>query len=165
MYSYLQESGACLLSIAVFYCLRHIFCCFSELQFNILLEFRILKLSSLLHRIGESWVRYEIQVWRHDTYTCTRKVVNKAITTEWHTEWQRPLSGVHSIMMEKSAQAGEGGVGARPPPLTISTITYKVVMYAPAQKADTLHLFLLYPYMYSLLCGHSYIQVYTKCQR
>jgi hypothetical protein len=23
------------------------------------------------------------------------------------TEWQRPLSGVHSIMMEKFAQAGE----------------------------------------------------------
>jgi hypothetical protein len=29
-------------------------------------------------------------------------------TTEY-TEWQRTLSGVHSIMMEKLAQAGEGG--------------------------------------------------------
>ncbi len=27
-----------------------------------------------------------------------------------YTEWQRPLSGVHSITMEKLAQAGEGGV-------------------------------------------------------
>ena len=26
-----------------------------------------------------------------------------------HTEWQRPLSGVHSIMMEQLAQAGEDG--------------------------------------------------------
>jgi hypothetical protein len=26
-----------------------------------------------------------------------------------HTEWQRPLSGVHSILIEKSALAGEGG--------------------------------------------------------
>jgi hypothetical protein len=26
-----------------------------------------------------------------------------------HTEWQRPLSSVHSIMIEKLAQAGEGG--------------------------------------------------------
>jgi hypothetical protein len=26
-----------------------------------------------------------------------------------YTEWQRLLSGVHSIMMEKLAQAGEGG--------------------------------------------------------
>jgi hypothetical protein len=26
-----------------------------------------------------------------------------------HTEWQLPLSGVHSILMEKLAQAGEGG--------------------------------------------------------
>jgi hypothetical protein len=35
-----------------------------------------------------------------------------------HTEWQRPLTGVHSIMMEKLAQADEGrGVyGAGPPP-------------------------------------------------
>jgi hypothetical protein len=26
-----------------------------------------------------------------------------------HTEWQRPLSGIHSIMMEKLAQAGGSG--------------------------------------------------------
>ncbi len=32
-----------------------------------------------------------------------------------HTEKQRPLSGVHSIMMEKFTQASEGG-GARHPP-------------------------------------------------
>jgi hypothetical protein len=25
-----------------------------------------------------------------------------------HTEWQWPLSGIHSIMMEKMVQAGEG---------------------------------------------------------
>jgi hypothetical protein len=37
-------------------------------------------------------------------------------------------------------------VGACPPPFTISTITYKVVVYAPAAKADALPLFLLYPY-------------------
>jgi hypothetical protein len=29
-------------------------------------------------------------------------------------------------------------------------ITYKVVVYAPAEQADTLHLFLLYPSMYSV---------------
>ncbi len=56
----------------------------------------------------------------------------------------------HSIMMEKLAQAGEGGGGARPPPFTISTITYKVVVYATAERAETLPLFLLYPYMYSM---------------
>jgi hypothetical protein len=45
--------------------------------------------------------------------------------TQSTTEWQWPLSGVHSIIMEKLAQAGEeGGGGARPPPFTISTITY-----------------------------------------
>jgi hypothetical protein len=51
-----------------------------------------------------------------------------------HTEWQRPLSVVHSIMMEKLAQAGEGGEGARQPPFI--TITYKVAVYGPAERAD-----------------------------
>jgi hypothetical protein len=52
-------------------------------------------------------------------------------------------------MMEKLSQAGEGGgCTARPPPFTISTITYKVAVYSSAERADTLHLFLLYAYMY-----------------
>jgi hypothetical protein len=63
-------------------------------------------------------------------------------TTEY-TEWQRPFSGVHSIIMEKLAQAGEGwGVHAHP---------YKVVVDAPAERAGTLPLFLLCPYMYSVV--------------
>ncbi len=37
------------------------------------------------------------------------------------------------------------------PPFTISTITYKVVMYAAVEWADTLPLFLLHPYMYSVV--------------
>jgi hypothetical protein len=72
------------------------------------------------------------------TGTCTKLGVLVKIdigyTTE-NTEWQRPLSGVHSIMMEKLVQAGEG----------ISTITYKVVVYAPAERADTLPLFSTLP--------------------
>jgi hypothetical protein len=36
-----------------------------------------------------------------------------------HTEWQRPLSDVHSIMMEKLAQACEGG-GCTPTPFHYS---------------------------------------------
>jgi hypothetical protein len=34
--------------------------------------------------------------------------------------------------------------------VTISTITYKFVVYAPAERVDTLPLFLLYPYVYSV---------------
>ncbi len=60
-------------------------------------------------------------------------------------------------MMEKLAQAadlpltsGEGG-GCTPIPFNycISTITHKAVVYAQAERADTVHstLFLLYPYM------------------
>ncbi len=56
-------------------------------------------------------------------------------------------------MIEKLAQAGEGG-GTRTSCFTISTITYKVVV-ASAEKADTLPLFLLYPYMYSVVSTNS----------
>ncbi len=81
-----------------------------------------------------------------------------------HTEWQSPLSGVHSIMMEKLAWPGEGGeCTAHPPSFTIFIITFKVVVYASAERADMyiILLFLLYPYMYSvvhckqLICLHS----------
>jgi hypothetical protein len=41
--------------------------------------------------------------------------------------------------------------GARPPPFNISTITYKVVVYAPAERADTFPLSHLYPFMYSVV--------------
>ncbi len=67
-----------------------------------------------------------------------------------HTECQWPLSGVHSIMMEKSVQPGEGW-GVRPSPFIISTITYKVVVYSPDEKPGTLPLFLLYPFTYSVV--------------
>jgi hypothetical protein len=40
-------------------------------------------------------------------------------------------------MMVNLAQHGEGG-GARPSRFTLSTITYKVVMYAAAVRSDTL---------------------------
>ncbi len=62
-----------------------------------------------------------------------------------HTEWQRPLSGVHSIMMEKLAQPGVEVGGCTPTPVHYLTITYQVVMYAPADRADTLP-----PYFYSI---------------
>jgi hypothetical protein len=67
-----------------------------------------------------------------------------------HREWQWPLSGLHSIVMVKSAQLGAGG-GARTPPFTLTTITSTIVVYAPAERADTIPLFLLYPYMYSVV--------------
>jgi hypothetical protein len=35
--------------------------------------------------------------------------------------------------------------GTRPPPFTLFTITYKVAFYAPAERADTLPVFHLYP--------------------
>ncbi len=69
-------------------------------------------------------------------------------------------SRVHSIMMEKLAKADEGR-GACPPPFTLFTITNKVAVYAPAERADTLTLFHLYSYMYSVvlavLCARALI--------
>ncbi len=40
--------------------------------------------------------------------------------------------------------------GARPPPLITFTLTTKVGVYAPAEWADTLTLFHLYQYVYSV---------------
>ncbi len=74
-----------------------------------------------------------------------------------HTEWQWLISGVHSIMMEKSALTREVGV-ARLPTFTLFTITYKVAVYTPDERADTLTLFHLYPlyvlfaYIYAKFC-------------
>jgi hypothetical protein len=62
--------------------------------------------------------------------------------------------------MEKSAQAGEGG-GASPPHFTISTITYKVVVFSPAERADTHPLFPLYTYTYSVGPPLSSLSEYT----
>jgi hypothetical protein len=66
-----------------------------------------------------------------------------------HTEWRLPISGVHPIMMEKSALAGEGE-GCTATPFQSITITYKVEVYASAERADTLTLFPLSP---SILLG------------
>jgi hypothetical protein len=53
-------------------------------------------------------------------------------------------------MMEQATQLVRVGVHAHPLSLYISTITYKVVVNAPVERADIFPLFLLYPYMYSV---------------
>ncbi len=52
-------------------------------------------------------------------------------------------------MMEKLAQSGEGGGCTTPAIFHDIYNTYEVVVYAPAERADTLPLalFLLYPYV------------------
>jgi hypothetical protein len=51
-----------------------------------------------------------------------------------HTEWQWPLSGVHSMV--KPDQPGKGG-GARPPPFTLRTVFTIIVVYTPAERPYT----------------------------
>ncbi len=51
---------------------------------------------------------------------------------------QWPISGLHSIMMEKLSQAGEGGgVHALPLSLYLPSRTVQVAVYAPVERADT----------------------------
>jgi hypothetical protein len=91
-----------------------------------------------------------VYVCIHVLYTTILRTCSNSVDAVYAPpERQWPLSGVHSIMMEKLVQPGEGG-GARPPPFTISTITHKVVVYFPAEGEDTLPLFLFYPYMYDV---------------
>ncbi len=70
----------------------------------------------------------------HSSTAGFNSLLCSVLTTEY-TEWQLPLSGLHYIMIEKLAQAGERG-GARPPPFTLVSITYKVPVYAP-EAVDT----------------------------
>jgi hypothetical protein len=80
-----------------------------------------------------------------------------------HTEWQWPLSCVHYIMVVKSAQPGEGGgVHAHPLSLYLSSRAKLWCMYAPAKKADTLPLFLLYPICTLWLDSSN--SLYSKCK-
>jgi hypothetical protein len=62
-------------------------------------------------------------------------------TTEY-TEWQWLLSGVtlHHDGKISPSWVRVGLHGARPPPFTLSTITSKVVVYSPAERADISHL-------------------------
>ncbi len=64
---------------------------------------------------------------------------------------------IHSVMRVKSVLAGEGG-GCTPPLITF-TLTSKVAVYAPAEWADTLTLFLLYGYQYM----YSVVSTTTQC--
>jgi hypothetical protein len=71
-----------------------------------------------------------------------------------HTEWQWLISGVHSIMMEKSAPAGESGAGSQAHRLSLylPSSTKLHAVYAPAESAYTVHS----PYFISttyVLCG------------
>ncbi len=78
--------------------------------------------------------------------------------TTKYTQSGNVIFWLYSITMENPpslVRVGGGGARLPPPPITISTIMYKVVVYAPSQRADTFPLFLLYPYMYSLPPTHS----------
>jgi hypothetical protein len=46
----------------------------------------------------------------------------------------------------------------------MSPITYKFVVYAPAERADTLAIFLLHPYMYSVTMPATKILFHTVAQ-
>jgi hypothetical protein len=103
----------------------------------------------LLPELSRGGVQVLVEVgegWGSGWFVSARPISfssHKAHMCQW------PVDGVHSIMMVKSAQPGEAGGCARPPPSNLSTFTSKVVVYAPAERADTLPLVLLYPYIHS----------------
>ncbi len=63
---------------------------------------------------NSSWKGYQLAA---EQLLSAQTAVGKAGNTHHraHTEWQLPISGVHSVMMEKSTLAGEGG-GCTPTP-------------------------------------------------
>ncbi len=74
-----------------------------------------------------------------------------------HTEWQRPLSGVHFIMMEKYAQAGEGG-GCTPTPF-YSIYHHVQSCHVRSQLSGQIHSpFFISTNMYMHSVGHTNYQ-------
>jgi hypothetical protein len=78
-----------------------------------------------------------------------------------HTKWQLSISVVHSIMIENSDLAGEGGGGgARPSPFFLSTIMYKVACVCSSWEGKYT------PYFISIsicsLCDHSIPHLVVK---
>ncbi len=59
------------------------------------------------------------EVWGGVKLVCMCESIHYRVTVRLHhrvhTEWQRPLSGVHCIMMEKLAQGSWGWEGCTPP--------------------------------------------------
>ncbi len=69
-----------------------------------------------------------------------------------HTELQSPLSGAHSLVMEKLAQFGESG-GVCPPSFTISTIRTKFWCTVQLRRQHTTPISTL---SLCVLCGYKY---------
>ncbi len=67
-----------------------------------------------------------------------------------HTEWQWPLSGVHSIKIEKAAQTAQPGegVGCTPTPLSPNLPSH-TKLWCTLQLRGQIHspIYLLYPYI------------------
>ncbi len=77
---------------------------------------------------------------------CTLWSQNRGLIHRVHTEWRLPIPGVHPIVMEKSAPAGEGrGVHAGPLSAYYHHVQSCSVLYTPTERADTLPLYHLYP--------------------
>ncbi len=57
------------------------------------------------------------RVFRVGVLLCVSVVLQTVETTEY-TEWRLPIYGVHHVMMEKSALAGEGAWGVHAHPLS-----------------------------------------------
>ncbi len=89
---------------------------------------------------------------RHNMYTITITPTTPLPLSIFHPSWPIPS------WWKNQPSPGEGGGGCTPIPFYyISTITYKVVVCASAERADTLPLFLLYTFMYSVMQAFSIV--------
>ena len=85
------------------------------------------------------------------TYLPSSEAISSRTCSSVRTFVFNRISAAFSVSDRKKNGIGMSSLSKRPPPFTISTITYKVVLYAPAERAGTLPLFLLYPYKYSVV--------------
>jgi hypothetical protein len=103
-----------------------------------------------------------IDSWVHKRLKIRARIATHTIDSDdyrVHTEWQRPLSGVHSIVMENSALAGEGGGGCTPNPL--HSLPSRPKLPCTLQLRGQIHVYTprisSLPYMYSVVMTTEYI--------
>ncbi len=86
-------------------------------------------------------------MWIFNTWLCEEVEVTTEYTQSGKSRFLAYISSWKKKPWLVTVRVG----GTRPPPFTLFTIMYKVAVNAPAERADTLPLYRLYPYMYSVV--------------
>ncbi len=97
----------------------------------------------------KQWLEYMLGYWNPHIEDCLRTLFER-YDHRVHTEWQLSLYGVHSIMIKKSAQPGEGEWCSPTPFHYIYQQVQSFGVLSSWEGRYTLPIVLLYSYMYTV---------------